>query len=123
MGRPSHKPTPQTIETVETLALGGYTHVEIATAIGIDPNTLRKHYKEQLTRGKFHTTAKACSNLYRAIDKGDWQATKFWLQTRGGFVQQVGHNDGSERPIGAAIFPNMAASVEEWERMVEADSS
>ena len=122
MGRPRHTPTDEKTEMVEVMVLGGYLQAEIADALGIAQNTLRLYYKEQLQRRKSETTVRACKNMFNAIEEGDWQATKFWLQTRGGFVQQVGHNDGSEKPIGKAIFPNMVASEEEWEKEAKNES-
>ena len=48
MGRPSHEPTPVSRRNVEALAGYGVPEVDIAGVIGIDPKTLRKHYREEL---------------------------------------------------------------------------
>lgn len=46
MANPRHKPTESSRAQVEALAGYGVRHDEIALYIGIDPKTLRKHYRE-----------------------------------------------------------------------------
>ena len=57
MGRPAHKPDPVTRRQVEALAGYGVPEIDIAGVIGIDPKTLRKHYREELKYG--HVKANA----------------------------------------------------------------
>jgi hypothetical protein len=50
MARPSHKPVPELRRQVEALAGFGIPEADIAGLIGIDPKTLRKHYRQELDR-------------------------------------------------------------------------
>jgi hypothetical protein len=48
MGRPSHEPTERTKKLVQDLASAGFAYERIAKHIGIDSETLAKHYKAEL---------------------------------------------------------------------------
>jgi RNA polymerase-interacting CarD/CdnL/TRCF family regulator len=43
----------------------GVPELDIARVIGIDPKTLRKHYRDELATGHVKTNAKVAENLYR----------------------------------------------------------
>ena len=51
MGRPTHKVTNDYRRQVEAMAGYGMPEASIATAIGIDAKTLRKHYRQELGCG------------------------------------------------------------------------
>jgi hypothetical protein len=60
----------------------------IARVVGIDPKTLRKHYREELDTGQIKATAKVAESLFRkATGDGSQSVTAaiFWLKTRGGW--------------------------------------
>ena len=65
MGRPRHEPDANQRRQVETLAGYGIPEHEIANLIGIDPKTLRRHYREELTHGHTKANAKVAENLFR----------------------------------------------------------
>jgi hypothetical protein len=96
MGRPAHKPDPKTQKQVEALAGYGIPETEIGALVGIDPKTLRKHYRQELDHGHTKANAKVAENLYRKAT-GDGReaviAAIFWLKTRAGWketsVQEV----------------------------------
>lgn len=48
-GRPEHAPTAALRRKVSIAAGGGMTHEDIATALGISRETLRKHYRQELS--------------------------------------------------------------------------
>ena len=50
-GRPSHAPTDETRNLVESLSGFGIPQDEIARLVGIDPKTLRFHYADQIELG------------------------------------------------------------------------
>jgi hypothetical protein len=50
-GRPEHNPTPEQRDVVVKLVGCKTPHKAIATRLGIDEKTLRKHYREELDRG------------------------------------------------------------------------
>jgi hypothetical protein len=85
MARPSHEPDAYQRRQVETLAGYGVPETEIANLIGIDPKTLRRHYREELGQGHTKANAKVAENLFRKAT-GDGResvtAAIFWLKTR-----------------------------------------
>ena len=88
MGRPSHEPTPMSRRNVEALAGYGVPEADIAGVVGIDPKTLRKHYRQELRYGHVKANAKVAENLFRKAT-GDGResviAAIFWMKTRGGW--------------------------------------
>jgi predicted transcriptional regulator len=92
MGRPSHKPDPTSRRQVEALSGYGIPEPEIAGLIGIDPKTLRKHYRHELDHGHTKANAKVAENLYRkATGEGREAviAAIFWLKTRARWKETV----------------------------------
>lgn len=85
MGRPAHKPTPMSRRNVEALAGYGVPEADIAGVVGIDPKTLRKHYRQELRYGHVKANAKVAENLFRKAT-GDGResviAAIFWMKTR-----------------------------------------
>lgn len=51
-GRPAHEPNNQRRETVRMLIIGGYRQDSVAEVLGIDPKTLRAHYRNELNLAK-----------------------------------------------------------------------
>jgi len=65
MGRRAHQPDPVLRRQVEALAGYGIPEADIAGVIGIDPKSLRKHYRSELDHGHTKANAKVAENLYR----------------------------------------------------------
>ena len=65
MGRPAHKPDPVTSRQVEAMAAYGIPEADIARVLGIDPKTLRKHYREELDTGSIKANSRIAESLYR----------------------------------------------------------
>ncbi len=65
MARPSHQPLPALRRQVEAMAGYGVPETNIARVVGIDPKTLRKHYRDELDTGHVKANAKVAENLYR----------------------------------------------------------
>ena len=66
----------------------GVPKSDIARVIGIDPKTLRKHYRDELDTGQIKATAKVAESLFRkATSDGPQSVTAaiFWLKTKGGW--------------------------------------
>lgn len=85
MGRRAHIPDPVNRRQVEAMAAYGVPEADIATVIGIDPKTLRKHYRQELDTGHIKANSKVAENLFRKAT-GDGReaviAAIFWLKTR-----------------------------------------
>jgi hypothetical protein len=86
MARPRHVPDAFHRRQVEALAGYGVPEAEIAGMVGIDPKTLRKHYRYELDFGHTKANAKVAENLFRkATGEGRESviAAIFWLKARG----------------------------------------
>ncbi len=82
MGRRAHKPDPAQRRQVETLAAYGIPETDIARVVGVDPKTLRKHYRDELDMGETKANAQVAGFLFNAARSGNVTAQIFWLKTR-----------------------------------------
>lgn len=76
-GRPQHIPTADNRRKIVALAAFGMGAEQIASAIGITPPTLRKHYFRELRTladAKLRLQGKAISKLLAEVDKGNVSA-------------------------------------------------
>ena len=92
MGRRAHKPDPGQRRQTEAMAACGVPEVDIAKVIGIDPKTLRKHYRQELDTGGIKASTRIAESLYRkALGDGPQSVTAaiFWLKTRAHWKETV----------------------------------
>ena len=82
MGRRAHQPDPSQRRQVEALAAYGIPEAQISGVVGIDPKTLRKHYREELDLGETKANAQVAGFLFNAAKNGNVTAQIFWLKTR-----------------------------------------
>ena len=90
MGRRAHIPDAVVRRQVEAMAGYGVPEADIAGVVGIDPKTLRKHYRDELKHGHVKANAKVAENLFRrATGEGREAviAAIFWLKTRAGWKE------------------------------------
>jgi hypothetical protein len=67
------------------MAAYGVPEMDIARVLGIDPKTLRKHYREELDTGSIKANSRIAESLYKkAVGEGPQSVTAciFWLKTR-----------------------------------------
>ena len=90
MSRPKFIPTDLQRTTVKSLAAYGIPHEEIAKMIGLrSAKTLRRHFREELTRGSIEATAQVSQTLYQMATSGKEPAcTIFWMKVRGGWREK-----------------------------------
>lgn len=107
-----HEPTSKTRAEVSALYSFGIPQAEIATYIGVDAKTLRKHYREELDNsvtkanaavGKFLYQNASGATLKEGASHSDCvRAAMFWAKTRMGWreTQDLNHKseDGSMSP-------------------------
>lgn len=81
-----HIPSDTTRLLVESLARIGTRQERIAEAIGINPQTLRKYYREELHAASLRANAAVAESLYEKATSrthpGAVTAAIFWLKTR-----------------------------------------
>ena len=82
MVRRSHRPDPSQRRQVEALAAYGIPEADISGVVGIDPKTLRKHYRDELNLGETKANAQVAGFLFNAAKNGNVTAQIFWLKTR-----------------------------------------
>jgi hypothetical protein len=82
MGRRAHKPDPNLRRQVEALAAYGIPEIDIGRVVGIDPKTLRKHYRDELDMGETKANAQVAGYLFNSAKNGNVTAQIFWLKTR-----------------------------------------
>lgn len=103
MSRKPHAPSPEQRRQVETLCAYGIPEDDIARVIGIDPTTLRKHYRDELDLGHTKANAKVAENLYKiATGTGREAITAaiFWLKCRAGWSEYSPPRPPAEQPLG-----------------------
>ena len=64
------------------MAAYGIPEIDIAAVLGVDPKTLRKHYRDELDLGATKANAQIASYLFNAAKNGNVTAQIFWLKTR-----------------------------------------
>ena len=82
MGRRAHKPDSGFRRQVEAMAAYGIPEIDIARVVGVDPKTLRKHYRDELDMGETKANAQVAGFLFNSARSGNVTAQIFWLKTR-----------------------------------------
>lgn len=102
-----HEPTESTTATARRMSGFGFTHEQIALALGIDPKTLRKHYSEVLAVGAVSASEKIVGALFSKAMRGDVTAQIWWTKARLGWSEKSRHEitgpDGAPIRVDAGI--------------------
>ena len=78
-GRPAHVPDQNSRIMVQTLAAHGTPHRIIAAVLGVARDTLRRHYRVELSEGFELIKGKIQATVAVRALEGDLNAAKFWL--------------------------------------------
>lgn len=105
--KPPHEPTKATRDLVQLHTMVGTPQETIASIIGIDPKTLRKHYREELDLAKARANATIGGALFNKAKSGDTAAMIFWMKSQAGWREKQDVNvvseDGSMSPKGRSL--------------------
>jgi hypothetical protein len=84
MGRPQFEPTDEERKLVGQMCAVGIPHDQIAmvTRDGIDSDTLKKHFKDELRTAKIKANAKIGGTLFNQAMNGNTTAAIFWAKTQ-----------------------------------------
>jgi hypothetical protein len=82
MSRKAHQPDTAQRRQVETMSAYGIPETDISRVVGIDPKTLRKHYRDELDLGTTKANAQVAGFLFNSARNGNVSAQIFWLKTR-----------------------------------------
>ena len=90
----------------------GVPEADIAGMIGIDPKTLRKHYRDELDRAVPKLILAAVGKLYNVMTKSKNErnsliASMFVLKTRGRW-SETGGDDPQDRPLADMVREDVA---------------
>jgi hypothetical protein len=121
MGRRAHHPDERGRRQVEALAAYGVPETDIARVVGIDPKTLRKHYRDELDLGATKATAKVAEFLFRkATTEGPQCVTAaiFWMKTRGGWRETPQAHEVAFKPASEMTDEELLARIRELDRDV-----
>jgi hypothetical protein len=97
---------------VRSLAGVGVRQEDIATIIGCDPKTLRKHFRDELDRGMAEANAEIAGCLFKAAKGGNVAAQIFWLKTRANWQENrapehpIPGTDAEAKPATVVILPD-----------------
>ena len=124
-GKPPFKPSDEQRAMVSAMVSYGIPHLEIASVIGISPNTLAKHFRNEIDTASARATTEVANALFdQAVNKGNTSAQIFWLKTRGRWRETNHHDltssDGSMSP--AAIDTSKLSDAALKELMDARDS-
>ena len=82
MGRRAHKPDPLSAARSRPWPPTAFPEPDISAGVGIDPKTLRKHYRDELDLGETKANAQVAGFLFTSAKNGNVTAQIFWLKTR-----------------------------------------
>lgn len=103
-------PTAEERKQVEAMAGYGVPHDNIAAIVreGIDSDTLKKHFKKELSQGKAKANAKVGQTLFQKATSGDTTAAIWWSKTQMGWKDSVQISGDPEQPL-------VTKYIVEWE--------
>ena len=83
-GRPAFEPTDAERKQVEAMSGYGLPIEQIAVLVrdGIDTDTLRKHFAQELISGKAKANAQVGKTLFQTVMAGDTTAAIWWSKTQ-----------------------------------------
>ena len=90
MSRAQHEPTSAQRQLVQLHATIGTPQDVIADILGIDPKTMRLHYREELDHAMAQANATIGGALFNKAKAGDTTAMIFWMKTRAGWKETHG---------------------------------
>jgi hypothetical protein len=118
--RPPHQPTQVDRDTVSVMVAGGIAQADVARARGISEPTLRRYYRAELDSGATAINTIVLIEHLKRIKAGDFQAIKWWQQSRMGWSERIVVDDGkpADTPmrvivelVGDAAAPRIEASA------------
>ncbi len=110
-----HKPNRNTRAKVESMCAVGIPQHDISVVLGIDPKTLRKHYREELDSSMTKANAAVAGKLYSSAMSGDVRAQMFWCKTRLGWREYKRQDHTSSDGSMGGITVTFSDSPEELE--------
>ena len=107
------EPTEDQRSTVRALSGFGVPQDGIAIHLGVDPKTLRKHFRDELDRGSVEATAKVAQSLFNMATVGNNVAAAiFWMKARAGWRETIRtENEHYDRDLKTANSDELAREL------------
>ena len=102
--KPPHAPTDAMRQTVQLHTTVGTPQETIAQILGIDPKTLRKHYRDELDLSRAKANATIGGALFNKAKGGDTAAMIFWMKTQAGWKERLELNGPGENGEHTVVF-------------------
>lgn len=84
-----YQPTEEQRRMVKVMSGFGIPQTDIASQVGIDTKTLRKHFREELDRGMTEANMRVAQSLFSmATTGGSVAAAIFWMKARAGWREK-----------------------------------
>lgn len=104
-----HEPTAELREKVKSYIAVGIPQEDVARVIGIDPKTLRLHYREELDTASVQANAAIGGALFNKAKGGDTTAMIWWTKARMRWSEKKEHEHSGS--VEAAPSPAMAETM------------
>jgi hypothetical protein len=93
-GKPRYEPKEADRTTVLVMTAAGIKQEDVALCIGakgIDPKTLRQHFRRELAIGVAKINGLCSQGIVRAMQNGEPWSLCFWAKTRMGWREKSAH--------------------------------
>ncbi len=98
-------PTEEQRLMVKVMSGFGIPQPDIASQIGIDAKTLRKHFRGELDRGMTETNMRVAQSLFSmATTGGSVAAAIFWMKARAGWREKHPEEPAEEEKTTVVIY-------------------
>ena len=110
-------PSDEQRRTVEAMVSYGIPQLDIARVVGIDDDTLRKHFREEIDTGAARANARVAAFLFEQAtgQRGDGSpavtSAIFWLKTRARWKETVVSEHAGTIGVGQATPEERAAAA------------
>ena len=99
-----YTPTEEQRRMVKVMSGFGIPQPDIASQIGIDAKTLRKHFREELDRGMTEANMRVAQSLFSmATTGGSVAAAIFWMKARAGWREKHSEEPAEEEKTTVVI--------------------
>jgi|TARA_Y100000310_G_scaffold304804_1_gene344333 hypothetical protein len=106
---PEFAPTDEDRKMVEQMSAVGIPQEGIARVIGIDPKTLRKHFRDELDTASIKANAKIGGTLYNKAINGDTTSAIWWSKARMGWSEKQEHEHSGSLAVITGVPRESAA--------------
>jgi hypothetical protein len=124
-GQNTHQPSESGRKSVEAMAGFGIPEEDIGRVIGVEPKTLRKHYRDELDLGHVKANTRVAQNLFTIATgsgPGAVSAAIFWLKVRAGWSEYspapVPRPEAPGKKEQATLASEEAGRGNEWGHLV-----